>query len=187
MKSIKHLQQIEPNPSVTDPVGVTQKILINGKEVNPDSSVNPQKLKEQMDRNPEIWETMFRILESTTFSSLVPGRYEVMGENLFYMVNQYVTKKAESVKFEAHRKYIDLQYVTEGEEMMGVSGFGNATETETYMAENDIAFYTVPKAEYHTATPDVFFVFLPEDVHQPGVKVNDPREVRKVVFKILII
>jgi YhcH/YjgK/YiaL family protein len=182
----KNFQPIEPDQPGADSPGLKHKIQIQGKEVILHLSADITKLQEQIDKNPGIWETMFRLLEATEFSRLDPGRVEVMGENLFYLVNQYVTKEAESVKFEAHRKYIDLQYVMEGEEMMGVSGFEYATETETYIAEKDIAFYTVSKAEYHTATPSAFFVFFPEDLHQPGVMVMDPREVRKVVFKILI-
>jgi YhcH/YjgK/YiaL family protein len=180
------MQQIDHNPAVPGVSEFKLKIWIQGKEIIPHSSVNAMKMQEQIDRNPEVWKTMFGLLESTNFSGLDPGRYEGFGENLFYMVNQYVTKESESVKFEAHRKYIDLQYVTEGEEMMGVSGFEYATETESYIAENDIAFYTVSKAEYHTATPSAFFVFFPEDLHQPGVMVRDPLAVKKIVFKILI-
>jgi YhcH/YjgK/YiaL family protein len=180
------MQQNEPNLTGTGAPGYKQTIMIHGKEVFPHSSVNAAKMQEQMERNPEVWKTMFGILESTDFSGVDPGKHEVSGENLFYMINQYVSKEAESVKFEAHRKYIDLQYVIEGEEMMGVSGIENATETETYIAEKDIAFYTVSKVEYHAATPSAFFVFFPEDVHQPGVKAGNPREVKKVVFKILI-
>jgi YhcH/YjgK/YiaL family protein len=180
------MQQIEPNLKVAGEAGNNQKIMIHGKEVFPHASVDVKKMQEQMDRNPEIWETMFRILKSTNFSGLDPGRHEVAGENLFHMINQYVTKDAESVKFEAHRKYIDLQYVMEGEELIGISGFEYASETDSYVAEKDIAFYTVSKAEYHKATASEFFVFFPEDLHQPGVKAENPMEVKKVVFKILI-
>jgi YhcH/YjgK/YiaL family protein len=180
------MQQIKPNLTMAGEAGNKQKIMIHGREVFPHVSVNADKMQEQIDRNPEIWETMFRILKSTTFSGLEPGRHEVAGENLFYMINQYITKDAASVKFEAHRKYIDLQYVMEGEEIMGVSGFEYASETDPYVAEKDIAFYTVSKAEYHKASASEFFVFFPEDLHQPGVMAEDPQKVKKVVFKILI-
>jgi YhcH/YjgK/YiaL family protein len=186
MKDDKNLSQNVSSRIEADPVWFNRKIRINGREVIPHSSVNAAKLQEQMDRNPDIWETMFRLLESTAFSDQETGRHEAAGEDLFYMINQYTTKEAEKVKFEAHRKYIDLQYMTEGEEMMGVSGFEHGTETETYISEKDIAFYSVSKAEYHKATPSAFFVFFPEDLHQPGVMVNEPQAIKKVVFKILL-
>jgi biofilm protein TabA len=180
------MEKPEPNLQKAATAGYEQKIIIQGREVIPHASVNTLKMQEQMDRNPEIWKTMFGILKSTNITELDTGKHEVAGENLFYMINQYVTKEAESVKFEAHRKYIDLQYVTEGEEIIGVSDFEYASETDPYIAEKDIAFYIVSKAEYHKATASEFFVFFPEDLHQPGVMAKDPQKVRKVVFKILI-
>jgi YhcH/YjgK/YiaL family protein len=186
MKDDKNLSPKISGRMEADQVWFTRKIRINGREVIPHSSVNATELQEQMDRNPEIWEKVFRLLETTAFSDQEPGRHEAAGEDLFYMINHYTTKDVKSVKFEAHRKYIDLQYMTEGEELMGVSGFENGTETETYIPEKDIAFYSVSKAEYHKATPSAFFVFFPEDLHQPGVMVSEPEAIKKVVFKILI-
>jgi biofilm protein TabA len=186
MMERKNFQPIEPNQSGANAPGIKQKINIQGKEVILHPSADVTKLQEQISKNPGIWETMFRLLESTAFSGLDPGRHEVMGENLYYMVNHYITKEAESVKFEAHRKYIDLQYVTEGEERIGVAGFEHGKETDPYVAEKDVAFYSVSGAEYLQASPYEYFVFFPEDLHQPGVMVGHPGEVKKVVFKILI-
>jgi hypothetical protein len=76
------MQQIEPNLTETGAQGYKQTIMIHGKKVFPHTSVNAMKLQEQMERNPEVWKTMFGILESTTFSGMEPGRHEVMGENL---------------------------------------------------------------------------------------------------------
>jgi YhcH/YjgK/YiaL family protein len=39
--------------------------------------------------------------------------------DIFYNVSQYETKLTGEVKFEAHRRYIDIQYMLEGQEMMG--------------------------------------------------------------------
>jgi YhcH/YjgK/YiaL family protein len=181
-----NFQPIEPDQSGANSPGIKHKIQILGKEVILHPSADMTKMQEQIDKNPGIWETMFRLLESTAFLGLEPGRHEVAGDNLFYMINQYVTKEAESVKFEAHRKYIDLQYVTDGEEIIGVAGFEHARETDPYIAEKDVAFYTVSKAEYFKASPSEYFVFFPEDLHQPGVMVGDPLAVKKIVFKILL-
>ena len=47
------------------------------------------------------------------------GKYEVDGENIYALVSTGHTKPAEKPVYEAHRKYIDLQYIVKGEEDTG--------------------------------------------------------------------
>jgi len=157
---------------------------LQGWNVKPHPSVNTGLLAEQYVKAPEIWKRMFSILKSGEFRDLAPGKHEVDGDNLFFMINQYETRDAETVRFEAHRKYIDLQYVFEGQELMGVSSAEYATETVPYSSDNDIVFYEVSKAEHFKATPSEFLLFFPVELHQPGVRVTEPVPVKKVVFKI---
>jgi len=150
----------------------------------PHLSVNQELFEDQYFRNPELWTSMFRILNETNFSQLEPGRHEVAGDDLFFMVNHYVTKETGLVQFEIHRKYIDLQYVFEGQEFIGTANAELAEETLPYNAEKDIAFYKVSQAAFQKADPTAFLLFFPEELHQPGVMVDEPGKVKKVVFKI---
>jgi len=45
---------------------------------------------------------------------------------------------------------------------------------------------TVNEERNVPADPDKFFVFFPEDVHRPGLKVDSIAPVRKIVVKVRI-
>ncbi len=82
-------------------------------------------------------------------------------------------KDKSETKYESHKKYIDVQYVIEGEELMGLTTLNKVKVTETYNEDNDIAFYEFEEGKYLQATPENFVVFFPEDVHRPGMKANE--------------
>ncbi|HNU78749.1 MAG: YhcH/YjgK/YiaL family protein [Prolixibacteraceae bacterium] len=147
-------------------------------------SVNTAVLEKQMTLAPERWKQAFDLLNTCGFYNLDPGRYEIDGKNLFFMVNHYVTKAPEEVLFEAHREYADIQYVFEGEELIGVAPREEGTETVPYDPEKDIVFYEVTAAESHHASPERIFILFPEDLHQPGVMAGLPKPVKKVVIKV---
>ena len=109
---------------------------------------------------------------------------EIDGSNLFFMVNHYITKPSEEVLFEAHRDYADIQYVYEGEELIGVAPLLQGKEILPYDPEKDIAFYDVKEAEHYKAAADRLFILFPDDLHQPGVMTRMPEPVKKVVIKV---
>ena len=61
----------------------------------------------------------FRYLQKTDFSKIEPGRYEIDGADLFVLIQHYDPKLREKARWEAHRKYIDVQYVLSGSELFG--------------------------------------------------------------------
>ena len=86
-------------------------------------------------------------------------------------------------KWEAHRKYIDIQYVLSGRERMGYSNTGKLKALTQYDEEKDYALYK-GKGEMLTFTSGTFAVFFPEDAHMPCIKAENNEEVRKVVVKV---
>ena len=54
-------------------------------------------------------------------SKLEVKRYDIDGDNLYATVSEYITKNEEDAKFEAHQKYIDIQYVISGKEIMSIA------------------------------------------------------------------
>ncbi|XZF14463.1 YhcH/YjgK/YiaL family protein [Chitinophagaceae bacterium MMS25-I14] len=125
-------------------------------------------------------------LQQTDFAAMQPGKYEVDGDNIFAIVNEFTTKPAEDCEPEAHRKYIDIQYMVSGVEKFGWTPLNNYTPTTTYSEENDVAFYTVEHMHYLTLSAGMFIIFFPADIHQPEVFADKPSEVKKVVMKIKI-
>lgn len=155
---------------------------LGGWQVKPHPSVNKRSLAIQYFKNRERWDKAFAFLKNTDLNSLEKGKVELDGENLFYTIDSYTTKNLEDARFESHRQYIDIQYVYEGAELMGITTADQAVVTVPY--KPDIMFYTSEKGEYAKATPAEFLIFFPEDVHQPCVKAGENAVVKKVVIKV---
>ncbi len=49
------------------------------------------------------------------------GRHDLDGDDLFALVQEYTTRAADECVWEAHRRYIDVQFVVTGAERMGVA------------------------------------------------------------------
>jgi YhcH/YjgK/YiaL family protein len=79
-------------------------------------------------------------INSTNFSGIKPGRYEIEDGNIFVLVNEYETKNAKDCKLEAHRKFIDIQYICSGEEQTGVALLKNQIHVEEYDETMDFIF-----------------------------------------------
>ncbi|MHC4951330.1 MAG: NanQ anomerase/TabA/YiaL family protein, partial [Planctomycetota bacterium] len=76
------------------------------------------------------------LLNEDSVRNAAPGKYEVDGENLFYIVDEYETKPIEKGRLEIHRKYLDIQYIVRGEECIGYAPLEGLTETMAYDGEN---------------------------------------------------
>lgn len=115
------------------------------------------------------------------------GRYEIDGDNLFAIVMSYETKATEELKFEAHKKYADMQLLLHGEEFMDVSLSKDLPVEKTYSEEGDCALFKAPEAVSSVLLrPGYFAVAYPEYLHQPGRMVKAPSKVRKMVVKVRV-
>jgi YhcH/YjgK/YiaL family protein len=124
------------------------------------------------------------VIRDTDFSKLEDTTYEVEGRDLFFFIQSYETK-ADNDTPEAHRKYIDIQYMISGKEQMGVAQLDAAEEIEA-RPENDIWFYHSPM-DYITLSPGMFAVFFPNDAHAPCISpAGETYTVRKCVFKVRV-
>jgi YhcH/YjgK/YiaL family protein len=127
----------------------------------------------------------FDYLNNTDFSKTELGKYEIDGDNIFALVNEYNTKDEIEGKLEAHKKYIDVQFVAEGEELMGYAPLENQKVIDEYNLRNDITFYSGEKS-FALVKEGMFAIFFPTDVHLPGIKVKDKSYVKKVVVKVKV-
>ena len=124
------------------------------------------------------------LLRDTDFSKLEDQRYEVDGDDLFFFVQSYESNPSNDTP-EAHRKYIDIQCVLSGGETMGVAPVEEMTEEVEARPDNDIWFYR-GATDTVTLLPGRFAVLFPGDAHAPGVAVDAPAPVRKVVVKVKV-
>jgi YhcH/YjgK/YiaL family protein len=158
----------------------------SGWQVKPDESTNQREFAIQYYKNKDRWEKAFHFLATNDLENIDLGKHELEGDSLFVNIQVYTTKNEEDTRFEAHRKYADIQYLISGEEKIGLATLEKATITEPYNSENDVAFMTAEQNIYRLATPECFFLFFPGDAHRPCVKADENMTVRKVVVKVLI-
>ena len=163
-----------------------KKEWVGGWNVSPDNSVNKRTFAILYHKNPRHWDQAFHFLKTANLKELPLGKQELEGEHVFVIVQQYFGKAKPDALYESHKKYIDIQYVIEGEEIMGLTTLDKVTAKEPYNEGKDIAFYDFDGGDYLKATPENFFLFFPEDAHRPSIAVSDSIRIKKIVVKILI-
>jgi biofilm protein TabA len=124
-------------------------------------------------------------LRTTELRSVSLGRHDLDGDRLFALVQEYSTRPADACVWEAHRTYIDVQFVALGVERMGYAGIAEVQERDAYDAARDVAFFE-PGSDFVTIRAGMFAIFGPEDVHSPGHAAGAPALVRKVVVKAML-
>jgi biofilm protein TabA len=123
------------------------------------------------------------------FSQVTPGnnkKVEIKGKQLFAIFQAYDSKPLSDLKFEGHKKYIDIQFIYSGEEFIGVAGLGAITEPDAYNEEKDIHLSKVGRYSNWLMLPNEAAILFPEDMHAPGMAVDQPVAVQKVVVKIAL-
>ncbi|MGD0551609.1 MAG: YhcH/YjgK/YiaL family protein [Sedimentisphaerales bacterium] len=129
----------------------------------------------------------FEILTDKTLAKKEDGKYAVDGEKIYYTLQRYTTKLLSEGKLEAHRKYIDIQFLLEGQELLGYAPLKGLTIAEVYNPQKDIAFFNTPKEITKVKLePGLFCILFPDDAHLSCLQLAGPTEVRKVVIKIQI-
>jgi len=125
------------------------------------------------------------LLNEESVRVAAPGKYEVDGENLFYIVDEYETKPFEQGRPEIHRKYLDIQYIISGEECIGTAPLEGLTEETPYDGEKDLAFYQYePTMSKLILKQGIFAIFWPNEPHMPGRSINKAGKVKKIVVKV---
>lgn len=122
------------------------------------------------------------LLLHTDFSSLPDGRHEVDGSHLYFSLQSYETKQTNDTP-ESHRKYIDIQFLIEGQEKIGIAPLEAMTEEIESNPQGDIWFYHGPM-DYITLSGDRFVIFFPGDAHAPCIADGVPSHCRKCVVKV---
>lgn len=133
------------------------------------------------------FEKAFNFINQYEKESLSDGVYKIDGENIFAIVESYLTKEEKTQDSEAHRKYIDIQYIYSGKEKIGYCNIGNMKPVKEYSNKNDIIFFDCDFNNWLFIKEKEFAIFYPEDIHMPCIRSGaDRSEVKKIVIKIKI-
>jgi biofilm protein TabA len=114
-----------------------------------------------------------------------PGRYELRGKDVFALIQEYETKRPEDCKYEAHRSYIDVQYILSGRELMGWAELKTLDVVKPYDEEKDFLLLEGKGTLIPMNTGD-FAILYPHDAHMPCVAHDAPSKVRKLVLKVKV-
>ena len=114
------------------------------------------------------------------------GRYELEGDQLFYMIQEVETRSFDESRSEAHQRYADIQIPLSAAERYGYSlPQAGLPVNEDRLEEKDIAFYPTPANEsFIDIEPGAFVVFLPGELHRPCLATKEKGKLRKVVVKV---
>ena len=108
------------------------------------------------------------------------------GEKLFANNQKYRTKSIDLAKFEAHQKYIDLQFMVEGIEIIRNSCRIDCRPQGEYNSESDVQFFTAEFFSSITLKAGMVCILYPEDIHAPGLVYDQSNNVTKSVVKVKI-
>lgn len=131
--------------------------------------------------------------KSKHWEKLPEGKHVISGDNVYVLVQRYVTKSEYMCKMEAHRQYIDIQMLKQGREIIKTASVNDLEVSEPYTS--DIEFYTIsknglfPDIAVHSAflLPGKCAIFFPEDAHMPCIQADEEgSEVVKIVVKVRI-
>ena len=125
----------------------------------------------------------FAFLRDTDLAGLPDGRIELDGERLYALVMTLDGRGRDGAKFEAHRRYIDIQMVVSGEEVMGWSPLAACRQPLPFDASKDVGFFGDAPESWVLVPPGSFALFFPEDVHAPLAGTG---RVKKVVLKVAV-
>ena len=101
---------------------------------------------------------------------------------------RYVPHAPDPARFEFHRRFADVQFVAEGEEIVEVAPADALEPAVPYDPGRDIAWFSSDTVRREVRLPAGTFVVLwPHEAHQPGISPADgARRVRKVVVKVAV-
>lgn len=132
---------------------------------------------------------IIEFISERDLNDIEDGKYIIEEENLYVNIETYNTKKEKEGKLEAHRKYIDLQYIIKGQERFAICDIKDVERIiEEYNSERDIIFFDSNAKQFIEARSGEFLIFDENCAHMPQLRIKDDisDKVKKAVFKIKI-
>lgn len=133
-----------------------------------------------------VSEAAAQFLASHDMETLPCGSYEI-GPDEFVNVMEYDTKARKDACYEAHKKYVDIQMVISGAELIEVAPVSTLAATCDFNEQDDFALYSNEQiGDQYLLTPGKFIAVMPADGHMPSLTPTEaPNHNKKAVFKVL--
>lgn len=160
-----------------------KKEWAGGLQLMPHSSTNIQEFQRQYQLNKAYWDSAFAFIKRNDLVNMPKGKYNIDSPFVYASITDDPSKDFEKTNWESHRKYIDLQYIVTGEEVIGLNPVAQSTVTKPYDEKKDVANYSAEGQMLHSV-PGTFFLFFPSDAHRPNITPGGNKPVKKLVIKI---
>jgi YhcH/YjgK/YiaL family protein len=125
----------------------------------------------------------FQWLRAQAPGGLPAGRAEISGDRLYASVMRESGRGQAAAKLETHRRYMDIQYLADGSDLMGWAHTGPGLKSLGYDSAKDLEFYTCRPATWIPVPAGHFAIFFPEDAHAP---MAGTEEMVKIVVKVAV-
>ena len=127
----------------------------------------------------------FEVLADSEVVHWADGRYEIDGDRVYCLIQRYTSRPPEKCNLEAHRNYIDVQFIVSGEEFIRLARPDDLEVCQSYDSATDKALF-VPRTGMTALRLGAgsFGVFFPHDAHMSCLQVDGPAEVHKIVVKV---
>lgn len=111
-----------------------------------------------------------------------PKRYDFEGG--YFFISEGKTMYMEEGGYEAHKKFVDVQYILKGCEEIAWANVDDLKLEAPYQEDRDIAMYLGDATQINIITEGMFWIALPQDAHKPARHRKTPHQFKKVVFKL---
>ena len=117
-------------------------------------------------------------------TDLTPRTIPLSGQNKI-LVQESDTKPAEGRLLEAHREFLDIQYILEGGETVGWAPIEQLTLDGEFNTTKDAGMYA-GECDFMDIRAGYCYVVFPEDAHMPGSHLTQPQHYKKLVIKLKV-
>jgi YhcH/YjgK/YiaL family protein len=129
-----------------------------------------------------LFSRAFEILERPDLLSLPAGKHPIEGDRLYLVIALEDGAGTERAVLEAHRKYIDIQFVIEGTDMIGWKPVRECTDVrQPYDPSKDVELYGGRPLSWTPVSGSGFAVYFPADAHAP---LGGTGRLRRAIVKV---
>ena len=156
-----------------------------GFQAKPAPTTDKKQLYEHYQKFPQRWKMVFDFIKNNDLTQ-IPLGITNLSEDVYFNMQEYTSRDFGELILETHKKYIDLQYVISGRELIGIGCLSEAVNVVAHNDATDYAGHKLPIFPFYPADPDYFFIFFPDQPHLPGIIAGIEMPIRKIVFKIKV-
>ena len=131
-----------------------------------------------------LFSQALEFLRRSDLEGLADGRHEIDDDRMFAIIARDLGRGRGDAVLEYHRRYIDIQYVVSGFDLIGWSELSECRQPKVaYDDDRDVGFFSDRPSSWFRVPAGSLAIFFPEDVHAP---LGTSGPVHKVVIKVAI-